>query len=75
MAEVWGGSLHGPWRKAETRGASGSGFRYQRRHGKVLQAACEELTHLRDEYQPDAAKWGVLGHVAEFLVSQRGLHA
>jgi len=35
----------------------------------------EELTHQRDEYQPDAAKWGVLGHVAEFLVSQRGLYA
>jgi hypothetical protein len=35
----------------------------------------EELTHLRDEYQPDTAKWGVLGHAAEFLVSQRGLHA
>jgi hypothetical protein len=35
----------------------------------------EELTRLRDEYQPDTAKWGVLGQVAEFLVSQRGLHA
>jgi hypothetical protein len=35
----------------------------------------EELTRLRDEYQADAAKWGVLGHAAEFLVSQRGLHA
>ena len=35
----------------------------------------EELTRLRDEYQSDAAKWGVLGHAAEFLVSQRGLHA
>jgi hypothetical protein len=35
----------------------------------------EELTRLRDEYQPDTAKWGVLGHAAEFLVSQRGLHA
>ena len=35
----------------------------------------KELTRLRDEYQSDAAKWGVLGHAAEFLVSQRGLHA
>lgn len=34
----------------------------------------EELTRLRDEYQPDNARWGVLGHAAEFLVSQRGLH-
>jgi hypothetical protein len=32
-----------------------------------------ELTQLRDEYQADTAKWGVLGHAAEFLVSQRGL--
>jgi hypothetical protein len=30
---------------------------------------------LRDQYQPDTAKWGVLGHAMEFLVSQRGLHA
>ncbi len=35
----------------------------------------EELTRLRDQYQPDTAKWGVLGHAAEFIVSQRGLHA
>jgi hypothetical protein len=35
----------------------------------------EELLRLRDQYQPDTAKWGVLGHAAEFLVSQRGLHA
>jgi hypothetical protein len=34
----------------------------------------EELTCLRDEYQPDTARWGVLGHAAEFMVSQRGLH-
>jgi hypothetical protein len=34
----------------------------------------EDLTRLRDEYQPDSAQWGLLGHVAEFLVSQRGLH-
>src|SRR6202035_5205682 len=30
---------------------------------------------LRDQYQPDTAKWGVLGHAAEFLVSKRGFHA
>jgi hypothetical protein len=34
----------------------------------------EELIHLRDEYQPETARWGALGHAAEFLVSQRGLH-
>jgi hypothetical protein len=33
----------------------------------------EELAHLRDEYEPAEAKWGTLGHAAEFLVSQRGL--
>jgi len=32
-----------------------------------------ELHRLHEEYQPDAAKWGVLGHAAEFLVAQRGL--
>jgi hypothetical protein len=32
-----------------------------------------ELRRLHEEYQPDAAKWGVLGHAAEFLVAQRGL--
>jgi hypothetical protein len=34
----------------------------------------DELTRMRNEHQPDGAKWGVLGHAAEFLVSQRGLH-
>jgi hypothetical protein len=34
-----------------------------------------ELTQLRDEYQSDRANWGVLGHAAEFLVSQRGLRS
>ena len=34
----------------------------------------EDLARLRDEYQPDSSQWGLLGHVAEFLVSQRGLH-
>jgi hypothetical protein len=38
------------------------------------QRLIEEITSLRDEYQPNAARWGVLGHAAEFLVSQRGLH-
>jgi hypothetical protein len=32
-----------------------------------------ELRHLHEDYQPDAAKWGVLGHAAEFLIAQRGL--
>jgi hypothetical protein len=32
-----------------------------------------ELRQLHEEYQPDAAKWGVLGHAAEFLIAQRGL--
>lgn len=32
-----------------------------------------ELRRLHEEYQPDAAKWGVLGHAAEFLIAQRGL--
>ena len=35
----------------------------------------DELTRLRDECQPDKARWGLLGHAAEFLVSQRGLHS
>ncbi|MGA7317669.1 MAG: hypothetical protein WBX22_27295 [Silvibacterium sp.] len=34
----------------------------------------KDLTRLRDEYQPDSAEWGLLGHAAEFLASQRGLH-
>jgi hypothetical protein len=34
----------------------------------------EDLAHLRDENQPDSAEWGILGHAAEFLASQRGLH-
>jgi hypothetical protein len=33
----------------------------------------QELRRLHEEHQTDAAKWGVLGHAAEFLVSQRGL--
>jgi hypothetical protein len=32
------------------------------------------LNHIRDEYHPNDLQWGVLGHAAEFLVSQRGLH-
>ena len=32
-----------------------------------------ELTRLRQDVDPDATKWGVLGHAAEFLVAQRGL--
>jgi hypothetical protein len=35
----------------------------------------EELVRLHDEYQPERQQWGLLGHAAEFLVSQRGLHA
>jgi hypothetical protein len=35
----------------------------------------EELMRLREEYLPDAERWGVLGRAAEFMVSQRGLHA
>lgn len=34
----------------------------------------KDLTRLRDEYEPDVARWGLLGHAAEFLASQRGLH-
>ena len=34
----------------------------------------EDLTRLHSEYLPDAERWGVLGRVAEFMVSQRGLH-
>lgn len=33
----------------------------------------EELSQLQDEDEPAEAKWGTLGHAAEFLVSQRGL--
>jgi hypothetical protein len=33
----------------------------------------EELSHLRNEHEPSETRWGVLGHAAEFLVSQRGL--
>lgn len=35
----------------------------------------EDLVRLREEYQPDRAEWGLLGHVAEFLASQRGLRS
>lgn len=41
---------------------------------KYREHLLKELTCLRDEYQPDTARWGVLGHAAEFMVSQRGLH-
>jgi hypothetical protein len=34
----------------------------------------KDLTRLRDEYQLDSAELGLLGHAAEFLASQRGLH-
>jgi hypothetical protein len=34
----------------------------------------DELQQLRDEPEQDRSGWGVLGHAAEFLVSQRGLH-
>lgn len=34
----------------------------------------KDLERLRNEYQPDDSRWGLLGHAAEFLVSQRGLH-
>jgi hypothetical protein len=34
-----------------------------------------DLAKLRDEYRSDTANWELLGQVAEFLVSQRGLHA
>lgn len=33
----------------------------------------KQLSNLRANDDPESAKWGVLGHVAEFLVSQRGL--
>ncbi len=35
----------------------------------------KDLTRLCDLSEPDAAQWGLLGHAAEFLVSQRGIHA
>lgn len=35
----------------------------------------EDLNRLHGEYLPDAERWGVLGRAAEFIVSQRGLHA
>jgi transglutaminase-like putative cysteine protease len=35
----------------------------------------EILNRIRDEYRPDDPRWGVPGHAAEFLVSQRGFHA
>lgn len=34
----------------------------------------ETLNRILDEYRPDNPQWGALGHTAEFLVSQRGLH-
>jgi hypothetical protein len=34
----------------------------------------ETLNRIRDEYDPNTPQWGALGHAAEFLVSQRGLH-
>lgn len=33
----------------------------------------DELRRLHEEYRPDSANWGVLGHAAEFLTAQRGL--
>lgn len=41
---------------------------------KNRETLIEEITHLQDDYQHDTAAWGALGHAAEFLVSQRGLH-
>lgn len=35
----------------------------------------EGLEKLRDDYRSETANWGLLGHAAEFLASQRGLHA
>jgi hypothetical protein len=35
----------------------------------------EGLERLRDDYKSDTANWGLLGHAAEFLASQRGPHA
>lgn len=34
----------------------------------------EELSELQNVYEPAETKWGALGHAAEFLASQRGLH-
>jgi hypothetical protein len=63
----------------------GHGMRLQRGVPPVIASAihsimenyreqlAEELAQLRDEYEPAEAKWGTLGHAAEFLVSQRGL--
>jgi hypothetical protein len=34
----------------------------------------EDLARLHSEYLSDAEKWG-MGRAAEFMVSQRGLHA
>jgi hypothetical protein len=34
----------------------------------------EDLGKLRDDYRSDTANWGLLGHAAEFLAAQRGLH-
>jgi hypothetical protein len=41
-------------------------------HRKQLE---EDLTKLLNEQEPDHSRWGLLGQAAEFLVSQRGLHA
>ena len=41
-------------------------------HRKQL---ANDLTRLLDERGPDHSRWGLLGQAAEFLVSQRGLHA
>lgn len=35
----------------------------------------EDLTRLLDERGSEHSRWGLLGQAAEFLVSQRGLHA
>ncbi|HTZ56879.1 MAG TPA: hypothetical protein VMB49_02230 [Acidobacteriaceae bacterium] len=34
----------------------------------------DELAKLRDGNKSETANWGLLGHAAEFLASQRGLH-
>jgi hypothetical protein len=33
----------------------------------------EDLTRLSSEFEPENTEWGLLGHAAEFLASQRGL--
>jgi hypothetical protein len=33
----------------------------------------EDITRLSKEFEPENTEWGLLGHAAEFLASQRGL--